>query len=171
MAPQDKPLAIFQTLTAHLTTPMPSLVHVKQFSQTSATNKPKTITTSPRKGRYGEDSTIRFYLHKRIRRVNEREGQVYIKVSHYTDTVKKSSTNGNDNALFSTRNLRRKKSSAGADASRERIDKLIAISASISIADLTEIALDKFHIVPHGDNDHYRLTVSSQQKAGKYILK
>ncbi|KAI9244959.1 hypothetical protein BDA99DRAFT_528568 [Phascolomyces articulosus] len=169
LAPQDKPLAIFQTLTAHLTTPMPSLTHVKQFSQSTATvdnsaSKPR--TASGRKGRFGEDSVIRFYLHKRIRRVNEREGQVYIKVSHYTDTKKP--TNGNDNALFSAKNLRRKKPSA-ADASRERIDKLIAISASISIADLTEIALDKFHIVPHGDNDHYRLTVSSQQKADKLL--
>ncbi|KAI7849799.1 hypothetical protein BDC45DRAFT_573502 [Circinella umbellata] len=167
LAPQDKPLAIFQTLTAHLTTPMPSLAHVKQFSQSASTiNKPK---APQRKGRYSEDSTIRFYLHKRIRRVNEREGQVYIKVSHYTDTKKISSTNGNDNVLFSARNLRRKKSIAGTNASRERIDKLIAISASISIADLTEIALDKFHIVPHGDNDHYRLTVSSQQKADKLL--
>ncbi|KAI8144082.1 hypothetical protein BJV82DRAFT_75924 [Fennellomyces sp. T-0311] len=163
LAPQDKPLAIYQTLTAHLTTPMPSLAHVKQFSQSTPkpdTSRPKAVA---RKGRFTEDSVIRFYLHKRIRRVNEREGQVYIKVSHYTDTKK--SSNGGENTLFSAKNLRRKKSNA-ADASRERIDKLIAISASVSIADLTEIALDKFHIVPHGDSDHYGMVVSTQQKRG-----
>ncbi|KAI9497295.1 hypothetical protein BDB00DRAFT_23254 [Zychaea mexicana] len=167
LAPQDKPLAIFQTLTAHLTTPMPSLTHVKQLSQsTPALDANRTKVAAARKGRFSEDSMIRFYLHKRIRRVNEREGQVYIKVSLYTDTKKP--TNGNDNALFSTKNLRRKKPSA-ADASRERIDKLIAISASISIADLTAVALDKFHIVPR-DNEHYRLAVaSSQQKAEKLL--
>ncbi|KAI7886256.1 hypothetical protein K492DRAFT_122695, partial [Lichtheimia hyalospora FSU 10163] len=146
LATQDKPLAIFRSMTDQLTTPMPSLAHVKKFSQQFAST-----STDPRRSNLlhqrqqqhgsGEDSIIRFYLHKRIRRVNEREGQVYVKVSLYTNnTTNKQGTNNNN----------------------KRIDKLIAVSSTVTIADLTEIALDKFHIVPHGDNDHYRMAISTQ---------
>ncbi|KAI7878456.1 hypothetical protein K492DRAFT_164864 [Lichtheimia hyalospora FSU 10163] len=153
MAPQDKPLAIFQTLTTHLTTPMPSLTHVKQLSQQET---PRPVSQQQQQQQQQQSRpAVGFYLHKRIRRINEREGQVYIKVSHYTNT-----TNSKDNNRSSTfsKNLRKKKK----DTAHERIDKLIAVSASATIAELTTIALDKFHMDHHNEHDRYRMTVSTQ---------
>lgn len=186
LAPQDKPLAIFRSMTDQLTTPMPSLAHVKKFSQqfassTSSTDSRRSTLLHQRQQQHGsgEDSIIRFYLHKRIRRVNEREGQVYVKVSLYTNNTNKqgtTTTTSNSNntssipsAFSAAKSLRRKKVEPS-EAARERIDKLIAVSSTVTIADLTEIALDKFHIVPHGDNDHYRMAVSTQHTQGNETL-
>ncbi|KAI9321230.1 hypothetical protein BX666DRAFT_1834955, partial [Dichotomocladium elegans] len=155
---EDKPLEIFRSLTAQLTTPMPSLTHIKQLSQhmtDPGININNYVQQRPAKARYGEDAIIRFYLHKRIRRVNESAGQVYVKVSELARTT------------FSTKRLRRKKqppeSSGTGPQQQERIDKLIAIPANVTIADLTEIALDKFHIIPNSETDHYRMGISTQQ--------
>ncbi|KAL0074673.1 hypothetical protein J3Q64DRAFT_1648978 [Phycomyces blakesleeanus] len=159
LAPLDKPLAIFKSLTTHLTTPMPSLTHIKQLSQHLA------------KARFGEDSVIRFYLHKRIRRINERDGLVYVKLSYYANIPIDEKKDTSLRSPFSTKSLRLKSTpKPPKTVSRsERIDKLVAISANITIADLTLIALDKFHIV-HGDKDitpkkneapdRYRMTLS-----------
>ncbi|KAI9321287.1 hypothetical protein BX666DRAFT_2023435 [Dichotomocladium elegans] len=151
LAPQDKPLAIFQTLTNHLTTPMPSIAHVKQFSQKQSQLTDTTPRLHPRPGK---DPEIGFYLHKRIRRINERDGKIYVKVALLSDPVR--SKELSRSSSFS-KNLRKKKQ----DISPERIDKLIAVPASISIADLTVTALEKFHI-SHSENVHYRMAVSTQ---------
>lgn len=172
LAPQDKPLTIFQSLNDHLTTPMPSLTHVKQFSQQlSKTDISKAGALKARqrhKARLGEDSAIRFYLHKRIRRVNERAGLVYIKISLETSDVadnQKSSANQRSSG-FSTRTLRRKKAPP-VDTPNASIQKLIAVSANICIAELLDTALEKFHIEP-SENDHYRLSVvPANRKTGR----
>lgn len=141
---------------------MPSLNNIKQITQ-QMQNVKINVSRPPRKRRsnktpFGEDTVIRFYLHKRIRRVNERNGQVCIKISLYTDTT----PNQTRSSAFSAKNLRLKKAK---DASRERIDKLVAVSATASIGEVTEIALEKFHIVPHGA--HYRLALATHSGEGK----
>ncbi|KAI9028237.1 hypothetical protein CLU79DRAFT_738371 [Phycomyces nitens] len=175
LAPLDKPLAIFKSLTTHLTTPMPSLTHIKQLSQHLSTVEVTRVGVSKArqraKARFGEDSVIRFYLHKRIKRINERDGLVYVKISYYANIPIDEKKDTSLRSPFSTKSLRLKAApKPPKTVSRsERIDKLVAISASITIADLTLIALDKFHIV-HGDRDtgpkkneapdRYRMTLS-----------
>ncbi|OAD74916.1 hypothetical protein PHYBLDRAFT_167252 [Phycomyces blakesleeanus NRRL 1555(-)] len=175
LAPLDKPLAIFKSLTTHLTTPMPSLTHIKQLSQHLSTVEVTRVGVSKArqraKARFGEDSVIRFYLHKRIRRINERDGLVYVKLSYYANIPIDEKKDTSLRSPFSTKSLRLKSTpKPPKTVSRsERIDKLVAISANITIADLTLIALDKFHIV-HGDKDitpkkneapdRYRMTLS-----------
>ncbi|KAH8555360.1 hypothetical protein BGW37DRAFT_419833 [Umbelopsis sp. PMI_123] len=164
LTPQDKPLSIFQSLTAHLTTPLPSLTHVKQLRENSSTV---------------EDSVIRFYLHKRIKRVHEREGQLYIKISVYADDDSGSSLqNKKTSNKSSIIKSKKKNSDQSSSKYRERIDKLIAVGSNATVAEVTLIALEKFHIlngVGDGveddeadralitsfskDLDHYRLMV------------
>ncbi|KAI8384837.1 uncharacterized protein BYT42DRAFT_563806 [Radiomyces spectabilis] len=147
LAPQDKPLAIFQSLTAHLTTPMPSLTHIKQLSQEFSTVEVTRVgVTKARqraKSRFGEDSVIRFYLHKRIKRVNERDGQLYVKISYCDETPL--SPYSQTRSSFSAKALRRKKN-AKSNHRQERMDKLVAVPASILMSDLTSVAIDKFHL-------------------------
>ncbi|KAF9360283.1 hypothetical protein BGX26_009966 [Mortierella sp. AD094] len=89
LQPTDKPMAIYQSLTAHLTTPLPanhrlsissvsSMMSVNSTgSQTSSSNNPSTSTTSSgqqtlRRTGSGkaepQQRSIRFLLNKRIRR-------------------------------------------------------------------------------------------------------
>ncbi|KAG2187457.1 hypothetical protein INT44_005145 [Umbelopsis vinacea] len=180
---EDKPLSIFQSLTAHLTTPLPSLTHVKQLREKASTVEVTRLGVSRAqnkvKGNFGEDSVIRFYLHKRIKRVHEREGQVYIKISVYADD-ETNSTPQNKKASNRSSILKSKKKTSDQSSGkyRERIDKLIAIGSNATVAEVTLIALEKFHIlngVVDGveddeddralitsfskDLDHYRLMV------------
>ncbi|KAL0089449.1 hypothetical protein F4703DRAFT_1467222 [Phycomyces blakesleeanus] len=151
LAPQDKPLVIFQSLTAHLTTPMPPLNHIKQLSQHlngGDFGLNKTVSNQQRARKQLEESQIRFYLHKRIRRVNERQGELYVKISLYTPPS------------LSQSGLSKKKS---AEMGQERIDKIIAIPSSSSVSECTKIALDKFHLAydrTEGDKgNRYRMTL------------
>ncbi|KAI8580597.1 hypothetical protein K450DRAFT_236382 [Umbelopsis ramanniana AG] len=180
---QDKPLSIFQSLTAHLTTPLPSLTHVKQLREKASTVEVTRLGVSRAqnkvKGNFGEDSVIRFYLHKRIKRVHEREGQVYIKISVYADDENNSTPQNKKSSNRSSIMKSKKKTSDHSSGKyRERIDKLIAIGSNATVAEVTLIALEKFHIlngVVDGveddeddralitsfskDLDHYRLMV------------
>ncbi|CAO3627458.1 unnamed protein product [Cunninghamella echinulata] len=216
LLPQDKPLMIYQSLTAHLTTPMPSLANIKQQIKNVEFGRIGTPTNTSHKrpgAKYGEDS-IRFYLHKRIRRVNEQNGQVYVKVSLYQDdndmnkkrnknvnngnnnnnknnfnskdgmkkyssstslssSSKNNKTDGNNHHhLSSSFSMRRKKSTLSASSStsslitvQSQIDKLIAVPAIATIAELIDIALEKFHLVQTGAESHhhnqpkYRMTI------------
>ncbi|CAO3680944.1 unnamed protein product [Umbelopsis ramanniana] len=183
LTPQDKPLSIFQSLTAHLTTPLPSLTHVKQLREKASTVEVTRLGVSRAqnkvKGNFGEDSVIRFYLHKRIKRVHEREGQVYIKISVYADDETGSTAQSKKTSNRSSIMKSKKKTSDHSSSKyRERIDKLIAIGSNATVAEVTLIALEKFHIlngVVDGveddedgralitsfskDLDHYRLMV------------
>ncbi|KAF7724033.1 hypothetical protein EC973_001440 [Apophysomyces ossiformis] len=152
LAPQDKPLAIFESLRSHLTTPMPSLANIEQITERRTTTEITRLGVSRAqqsgKSYFGEDSMVKFYLHKRIKRVNEANGQVYVKISYYTEGSCR--TKGDDilRTAFSTKSLKRKTSvkNLRSDMQLERIDKLIAVSAKINMAGLTARALDKFHI-------------------------
>lgn len=218
---------IYQSLTAHLTTPMPSLANIRQQIKNVEFGRIGTPTNTSHKrpgAKYGEDS-IRFYLHKRIRRVNEQNGQVYVKVSLYQDdndinkkrnkninngninnsksnfnskdgikkysssstslssSAKNNKTDGNNHHhLSSSFSMRRKKSTLSASSStsslitvQSQIDKLIAVSAIATIAELIDIALEKFHLVQTGVESHhhqprYRMTiVINNQGTGKQI--
>lgn len=113
---------------------MLSMKFSQQFASTSTDPRRSTLLHQRQQQHgSGEDSIIRFYLHKRIRRVNEREGQVYVKVSLYTNnaTNKQGTANTNNSipsAFSAAKSLRRKKVEPS-EAARERIDKLIAVSS------------------------------------------
>lgn len=164
--PQDKPFAIYESLTAHLTTPMPSLTQFRQLANSNVdhvSRKKKRRTSSI--SSIG-DSSIQFFMHKRIKRVNDRSGQVHIKVSLMTQN-NSNTVPEKMNAIKKMTALRfsKKKSKKEAGAELERIDKLIAIPASITISELTSIALVKFHIIPDKDQPHqYRLILNANGK-------
>ncbi|KAI9476250.1 MAG: hypothetical protein EXX96DRAFT_486721 [Benjaminiella poitrasii] len=123
---QDKPFSIFRTLTDSLTTPMPSLSHIRRISQQSISS-----LTRPRSSSFNEptsfdeDSVIRFYLHRRIKRVHERESLIYIKVSLFNVQSKQHSS------LVKT---------------VDRMDKVIAVTRESVIGAVVNLALEKFHV-------------------------
>lgn len=153
---EDKPYAIYESLTAHLTTPMPSLAQFQQFTSTADYNfsKKKKKRTSTM-----YDSAVQFCLHKRIKRVIDKSGKVHIKVSLKTPvtpaekTIKASS-------LFRFGSKNKKE-----NAEMERIDKLIATPTNIIVSELTSLALVKFHIISDTYQPHqYRLILHSNGK-------
>jgi hypothetical protein len=182
LTPQDKPLAIFESLNDHLTTPMPSLTYIKRLSMEQPTIKVTRVGVSKArqraKARFGEDSIIRFSLHKRIKRTIETSGQIYVKISYYTENKKHHHQLGqseNKNKI-STMGLIRKSSLLRVDqqvqqqqqqqrqsmqqkAKQERIDKLVAVSITTQISDLKTIALEKFHL-NNEDASLYNISLS-----------
>ncbi|KAI8883486.1 hypothetical protein K501DRAFT_128755, partial [Backusella circina FSU 941] len=161
--PNDKPLAIFKSLTSHLTTPMPSLTNIKQLSKepTQKQEQEKSAKNKKKKKQLKQEqqediNTFHFYIHKRIKHVNDKNGQVHVKVSLLTQPVK-----GSKVRKMSQFRLSKKKK----PKPTERIDKLIAIPASITIADLTNTALEKFHIISNVDQSHhYRILLQTDGK-------
>ncbi|KAI8140823.1 hypothetical protein BJV82DRAFT_715401 [Fennellomyces sp. T-0311] len=184
LAPQDKPLSIFKTLTAPLTTPMPSVSHIRRTSPQQqqpgiGVNSAAAPSSLPAKneGRsrrprsssfsnyeqtsYDEDSVIRFYLHRRIKRAHEREGIFYIKVSLYPD---ESSSTGmppaSTNAPAFTTNPTpasssgKKKKLISSRQEIDRIDKIMAVKQEQQIGSVITMALEKFH-VPDAEADGY----------------
>ncbi|KAI8097325.1 uncharacterized protein BX664DRAFT_257877, partial [Halteromyces radiatus] len=125
LAPQDKPLAIFHSLNTHLTTPMPSLTHIRSKIQLTRIGVSKTNVTDS----FGENSVIRFLLHKRIKRINEQDGHLRIKIAYYNTVTKKSSTT----TTFSPSRF-------------SQIEKLVSIPGNTVVSELTCLALEKFHI-------------------------
>ncbi|KAL9540442.1 hypothetical protein MBANPS3_009680 [Mucor bainieri] len=170
--PEDKPYAIHESLTAHLTTPMPSLTQFRQLVPSSAdyANKRKKKRSASISSL--SDSSLQFFLHKRIKRVNDKSGQVHIKVSLMTavasTTATATTTSDTMAAIKKMTTLRRfgkKKKTKQDKAEMERIDKVIAIPANISIADLTSTALVKFHIIADIEQPHqYRLILNTNGK-------
>lgn len=165
--PQDKPYAIHESLTAHLTTPMPSLTQFRQLvPSTDYVNKKKKKRSSSISSL--SDSSLQFFMHKRIKRVNDKSGQVHIKVSLMT-AVNTSAPPVVDKmaAIKKMTTLRRfgKKKTRKETTEMERIDKVIAIPANISINDLTSTALVKFHIISGIEQPHqYRLILNANGK-------
>lgn len=160
LLPQDKPLSIFKTLTDSLTTPMPSVSHIRRISQQSVSSVQSSGTTQRRprsssfsnyeQTNYDEDSVIRFYLHRRIKRAHE--NLVYIKVSLYPDTRKQKKPHEMD-----------------------RMDKVIAVNQESSVGQVIQLALEKFH-VPDAEGKSitkqlgkYKLSVKSHHGKGKGI--
>lgn len=166
--PQDKPYAIHESLTAHLTTPMPSLTQFRQLTMTDINTKKKKKKRSST--HLSLDQSLQFLMHKRIKRVNDKNGQVHIKVSLMTNSSALTPAPPTEkmNAIKKMTTLRftkKKPTKKGNTANMERIDKLIAIPANISIADLTSVALVKFHIISDLDQPHqYRLILNANGK-------
>ncbi|KAF7725608.1 hypothetical protein EC973_009486 [Apophysomyces ossiformis] len=171
LAPQDKPLSIFKTLTTPLTTPMPSVTHLprpaqsgpQQAASIGSAQRPSVAGRRPRsssfssyeKTSYEEDSVIRFYLHRRIKRAHEREGLVYIKVMLYPDAGASSSTataSVPDPAAavhtspFTPSFIRNKKKKVPRTTEIDRMDKIIPVRQDLQVGAVINIALQKFHV-------------------------
>ncbi|RCI03911.1 hypothetical protein CU098_006884 [Rhizopus stolonifer] len=189
LLPQDKPLKIFESLNDHLTTPMPSLTYIKRLSMEQPSIKVTRVGVSKArqraKARFGEDSVIRFALHKRIKRTIETSGQIYVKISYHVDNKKHHhrllNTQENNPHKMSTMGLIRKSSLLRVDqqiqqqqqsllqqkAKQERIDKLVAVSLTTEMLALTHIALEKFHLTEE-DPSLYYISLSVNGK-GNFI--
>ncbi|EPB84815.1 hypothetical protein HMPREF1544_08458 [Mucor circinelloides 1006PhL] len=160
LSAQDKPFSIFKTLTDSLTTPMPSFSHIKRISQQSLSSLQSRNSTSRRprsssfsnyeQTSYDEDSVIRFYLHRRIKRAHEREGLLYIKVSLYPDET-----------------------SIQIRSEIDRIDKIISVRQESPIGAVINLALEKFH-VPDAVADDYQAgnyeQLRDSRQLGKYKM-
>lgn len=198
LSAQDKPFSIFKTLTDSLTTPMPSFSHIKRISQQSLTSLQSRNSTSRRprsssfsnyeQTNYDEDSVIRFYLHRRIKRAHEREGLLYIKVSLYPDeTSIITSTIVSPQSAF-TKNPTIPKSTSKNSKKRQqqqqqqqqhirseidRIDKIISVRQESLIGAVINLALEKFH-VPDAVADDYQPGNNQQlrdsRQLGKYRM-
>ncbi|KAI7872666.1 hypothetical protein BDF14DRAFT_1872902 [Spinellus fusiger] len=126
LSPEDKPLAMFKSLTNHFTTPMPSLHHFKQCSHhLNAADFSPNRTSSRQKTKKQEECSIRFYLHKRIRSVNEREEQLHVKITYLPSRMSKR---------------------IGLEVCPERIDKIIAMPKKATVHECIRIACNKFHL-------------------------
>ncbi|ORZ14085.1 hypothetical protein BCR42DRAFT_377387 [Absidia repens] len=167
LASQDKPLSIFKTLTASLTTPMPAV------SQ-NICRKPQEGTGSTRRKRsssfgnyeqtsYEEDSVIRFYVHRRMKRAHERQGLVYIKVSLYPDDPssndhpaglleQQQQQQQQHSSTFFFKNKKKKLSAAAIKTEIDRIDKILPVSYDSLVGAVINTALEKFH-VPDAEAD------------------
>lgn len=160
LSSQDKPFSIFKTLTDSLTTPMPSLSHIRRISQQSisstSSRRPRSSSFSNyEQTSYDEDSVIRIYLHRRIKRAVEREGLIYIKVSLYPDEVK-----------TKPKKLNKKRQEQKSEI--DRIDKIIPVKKDYKIGTVINLALEKFH-VPDAEADDYGITQGDRQ-LGKYRM-
>ncbi|KAI8367509.1 uncharacterized protein BYT42DRAFT_128875 [Radiomyces spectabilis] len=189
LSSQDKPLSIFKTLTDSLTTPMPSTVHIHHLSQQAAARSDQgtPVIRRARSSSFGnheptlhdEDSMIRFYLHRRIKRAHEREGLIYIKVSLYPDdgsTTYAPSGNANAGSAHSldgfttnpTPATGKKKKLVSTHSDIDRIDKIIPVRQESCVGMVINTALGKFH-VPDAEAYGYETTTSNSQWA-KYRM-
>ncbi|KAI8997213.1 hypothetical protein BDB01DRAFT_770279 [Pilobolus umbonatus] len=77
LVPSDKPFEIYESLTAHLNTPMPSLKKARRISQMMMGND-DTHMGGPKDNQPMEEN-VQFYMHYKPRRMDE--GEIQIKVS------------------------------------------------------------------------------------------
>jgi hypothetical protein len=190
---------MFYSLNTLLTTPMPSLTHIR--SKIQLTRIGVSQSTTNKNTSFGENSVIRFLLNKRIKRISEQNGQLRIKIAYYTDASSTSSTKPstgstpNSTASRLSQLYRRSNhhqlrlgrlsssssfplsSSTPSNQLLDRIEKLVSIPSQLLVSDLTSLALEKFHIqhgVPYtfaNDKlDKYGMTLVLQGK-GKQQMK
>ncbi|KAI8333170.1 hypothetical protein BC941DRAFT_516549 [Chlamydoabsidia padenii] len=169
LAAQDKPLSIFKTLTASLTTPMPAvsqnICRKPQENNGSTRRKRSSSFGNHEQTSYEEDSVIRFYVHRRIKRAQERQGLVYIKVSLYPDDGSSSdlfddshqqqhplATSTTSSSPFFFKNKKKKLSTAAIKTEIDRIDKILPVSYDSLVGTIINTALEKFH-VPDAEAD------------------
>lgn len=179
LSPQDKPFSIFKTLTDSLTTPMPSLSHIRRISQQSMSSTLSTSSRRPRSSSFSnyeqtsfdEDSVIRFYLHRRIKRAIEREGLLYIKVSLYPEIEITPEPSTGAGAFFMTKSSAKSKLAKKQQQKSEidRIDKIISVRKDYPIGVVINLALEKFH-VPDAQADEYHIGTASSRQLGKYRM-
>ncbi|OZJ03648.1 hypothetical protein BZG36_03936, partial [Bifiguratus adelaidae] len=150
LAPQDHPLSIFQTLTISRNTPLPSFTHVSKSPQGSSkfevTRVGVHLKNSVSDIRFGEDSIIKFFLRRKVKRVDNVTDNIFIKISLFPEDMEVAQEDVKaDNAQRSGRSKSKRKTKPAAE--QERIDKIVAVRSNATIADITTVALDKFHIV------------------------
>ncbi|CAO0802338.1 unnamed protein product [Mucor circinelloides] len=126
LVPSDKPLEIFHSLTAHLSTPMPSLKKARRISQLMGSEN--THIGGPTKENIQQQpDQVQFFLFSKTKRIED--GEIQIKVS-----------------LFPSQPQQQQQKHYNADQSK-RIDKLVKIPSSILIKDAVTLLLEKFHIL------------------------
>ncbi|CAO3586314.1 unnamed protein product [Absidia cylindrospora] len=140
---QDKPLPIFRTLTASLTTPMPrsSMEQQQQIAEAKkrlsinnsnsnsiGNRRRSTSFSNYEQTYYDEDSLIRFYLHQRIKR--GRAGLLYIKVCLCRGSGQK-------------KNLKNKNKKSSAI---DRMEKIMAVQVDSQVGMVINEALAKFNV-------------------------
>ncbi|KAI8068527.1 hypothetical protein BC940DRAFT_367049 [Gongronella butleri] len=159
LAPQDKPLSIFKTLTASLTTPMPEVQSATRKASAAAASgvvrrkRSSSFGSSHDKTSFEEDSVIRFYLHRRIKRESH---VLYIKVSLYPDP--------SPPVLFKKKKM--------PTTEIDRMDKILPVPYDASVEAVIRVALDKFHVPDAqpennpSDNDLMSYFMSVRDTAG-----
>lgn len=160
----DKPLAIYESLTAHLNTPMPSLRKARRISQlmgssTSGDSSSATHMGGPKENQEERVEEVRFYLSTKAKKNQPEEGYVAIKVS-----------------LFAADHHQTGSSNGILKPDQTRLDKLVNVPAQASVAQVTSLLLEKFHVLngvvdgmdveslrveggPEGNAVRYQLTV------------
>ncbi|KAI8339037.1 hypothetical protein BC941DRAFT_501352 [Chlamydoabsidia padenii] len=188
LGPQDKPLSIFKTLTASLTTPMPivsqDICRKPQEEKNDSTRRKRSSSFgNHEQTNYEEDSVIRFYVHRRVKRTQERQGLVYIKVSLYPGDYWSDSTAATYNyqqqqiplsTTTSTSNFFFKsKKTLSTDSLKtevDRLDKTLPVSYDSLVRDVINTALEKFHI-PNAEADGMPPNqVSSSLNSSPFVL-
>ncbi|CAO3614145.1 unnamed protein product [Mucor fragilis] len=123
LVPSDKPLEIFHSLTAHLSTPMPSLKKARRISQLMGSDN--THIGGPTKDTmHQQPDQVQFFLFSKTKRIED--GEIQIKVSLFPSRPQQQHYN--------------------ADQSK-RVDKLVKMPSSILIEDAVTLLLEKFHIL------------------------
>lgn len=121
--PNDRPLTIYSSLTAHLNTPMPSLKKARRISALMGASD-STHIGGPKEG-VEEIQEVRFYLYTKAKRPED--GHMSIKVSLFASEI-----GGNTSIL---------------KFDQTRVDKLVTVPIHASVSDVTALVLDKFHIL------------------------
>lgn len=135
---------------------------------------------------FEEDSVIRFYVHRRIKRAHERQGLVYIKVSLYPDDGSASDlyddthplTSSTTSSTFFFKNKKKKLSTAAIKTEIDRIDKILPVSYDSLVGTIINTALEKFHvpdaeadgIQPDQNKSHPLDASPSRQSTTKYYM-
>ncbi|KAI8971657.1 hypothetical protein BDF20DRAFT_885660 [Mycotypha africana] len=122
LVPSDKPLEIYQSLTSHLNTPMPSLKKARRISQLmEGENVHLGGPTGAVESNNNEETAVQFFLFCRTKRMEE--GEIQIRVS-----------------LYPGNNVEQQQH-------QKRLDKLIKVPVNILAKDAVTLLLEKFHIL------------------------
>ncbi|KAF1803906.1 hypothetical protein FB192DRAFT_1279741 [Mucor lusitanicus] len=125
LVPSDKPLEIFHSLTAHLSTPMPSLKKARRISQLMGSDNTH-IGGPTKETMHQQPDQVQFFLFSKTKRIED--GEIQIKVSLFPSRAPQQQQHYN------------------ADQPK-RVDKLVKIPSSILIKDAVTLLLEKFHIL------------------------
>ncbi|KAI8374492.1 uncharacterized protein BYT42DRAFT_615651 [Radiomyces spectabilis] len=165
LVPQDKPLMMYRSLTCSSSTPVPTalpqeLVDTKQHMTNRTTDG-------------CENTAVRFYLNKRIKRENN--GQLCIKLIYQYAMFPE--PRGGDS--HGRRPPQRKRLGFYKRVSpafhEEQVEKMVMASPKLSIGELTRIAMEKFHLCDKLDDADdsaakYRLTLLISNNDGREKL-
>ncbi|CAO3598694.1 unnamed protein product [Absidia cylindrospora] len=119
---------------------------------------------------FGQNSVARFTLNKRIKLISEQDGHLRIKIAYYDDDSTKptksnsatttSSSTSRFSRLYHRSEAHQRRSNHTSSPSTiseqrlTRIEKLVAVPGKLKVKNLTQLALEKFHIQQNLDKDH-----------------